>query len=76
MRIVLDASALVTAFRNPAGASGEILRLALRRKVTLLASVALYLEYEAVLTRAEHLSVAKMTSDDAVAALDAMARFC
>ncbi len=57
------------------GASGEILRLAYRRKITLLASVGLFIEYEAVLKRPEHLKGAAMSEDDVDGALDAIASF-
>ena len=40
--------------RSPHGASAAILRAARQGRVTLLASVPLALEYEAVATRAEH----------------------
>ncbi len=75
MRLVLDTSAVVAGFRSPAGASGEILRLAFRRKLTLLASVGLFIEYEAVLKRPEHLKAAGLSEADVGAALDAMAGF-
>jgi predicted nucleic acid-binding protein len=39
----------------------------------MLATVALFLEYEAVLTRPEHLASAEMTSADAANALDVLA---
>jgi putative PIN family toxin of toxin-antitoxin system len=75
MRLVLDTSAVVAGFRSPMGASGEILRLAHRGKITMLASVGLYLEYEAVLKRPEHLKAAALSEADVGAALDAMASF-
>ena len=55
MRLVLDTDVVTAAFRSPTGASSALLELALDGKITLLASVALALEYEAVLKRAEHL---------------------
>jgi len=44
----------VAAMRSPAGASAAILRAAREGRVTILASVALAMEYEAVCSRAEH----------------------
>ena len=40
--------------RSPTGASAELLRCVIRGQATLLLSVALALEYEAVCLRAEH----------------------
>ena len=55
MRAVLDTSVLVAAIRSDRGASREILRMALDGMLRPLVSVALVLEYEAVLTRPKHL---------------------
>jgi putative PIN family toxin of toxin-antitoxin system len=73
MRLVLDTNVLVTAFRSPRGAAAEILRLIRRRELTMLATVALFLEYEAVLMRSEHLASAEMTAGEAGSALDVLA---
>jgi putative PIN family toxin of toxin-antitoxin system len=54
VKIVLDTDVVVAAMRSPRGASAEILRAARQGQATLLASVPLALEYEAVLSRAEH----------------------
>lgn len=54
MKLVLDTNVIVAALRSPAGASAALLRAALRGEITLLASVALALEYEAACLRAEH----------------------
>jgi putative PIN family toxin of toxin-antitoxin system len=51
---VLDTDVVVAAMRSPRGASAAILRAAREGRVTLLASLPLALEYEAVLSRAEH----------------------
>lgn len=48
---------MVAAFRSSRGASRQLLLGALSRRFELLLSVPLLLEYEAVLTRAEHLTV-------------------
>jgi putative PIN family toxin of toxin-antitoxin system len=52
--VVLDTDVVVAAMRSPAGASAALLGAARKRRVTLLASVALALEYEAVCGQAEH----------------------
>jgi putative PIN family toxin of toxin-antitoxin system len=51
MRLVLDTDVIVAALRSDRGASRQLLLAALDRRVVLLASVPLFLEYEAVLTR-------------------------
>jgi predicted nucleic acid-binding protein len=45
---------VVAAMRSPTGASAAIVRLAKEGRVTLLVSVALALEYEAICRRGEH----------------------
>jgi putative PIN family toxin of toxin-antitoxin system len=52
--MVLDTDVVVAAMRSPRGASAVILRAARQGRVTLLLSMPLALEYEAVATRAEH----------------------
>ncbi|MGH9574430.1 MAG: putative toxin-antitoxin system toxin component, PIN family [Candidatus Acidiferrales bacterium] len=54
MRIVVDTDVIVAAMRSPSGASAEILRCARGGTVTLLGSIPLVLEYEAVCSEAEH----------------------
>ena len=54
MKLVLDTDVVVAALRSPRGASAEILRAARQGRVTLLVSMPLALEYEAVCSRAEH----------------------
>lgn len=54
LRVVLDTNVLVTALCNSAGASHLLIRWVLAdTAITLLASPALWLEYEAVLKRPE-----------------------
>jgi putative PIN family toxin of toxin-antitoxin system len=54
VRFVLDTNVVVTAMRSPAGASAAILLAARKDRVTILASVPLALEYEAVCCEDEH----------------------
>lgn len=61
MRLVLDTDVVVAAMRSPRGASAAILRAARQGRVTLLASVPLALEYEAVASRTEHRLAAGLT---------------
>lgn len=55
MRAVLDTNVLVAARRSRAGASNALLRAADAGAFPMIASVPLFFEYEAVLTRSEHL---------------------
>lgn len=73
MRIVLDTSVLVAGVRSPVGASADLLRRVLRGELTALASVPLFVEYEAVATRRDHLAAAVATAEDVRNLLDALA---
>jgi putative PIN family toxin of toxin-antitoxin system len=76
MRMVLDTDVLVAAFRSERGASRALLIGALDERFELLASTALWLEYEAVLTRPLHLSAMRLSAlevRDALAALAVVA---
>jgi putative PIN family toxin of toxin-antitoxin system len=55
MNIVLDTSVLVAAIRSRRGASQQLLRCLPSPRFTLALSVALYMEWQAVLIRPEHL---------------------
>jgi putative PIN family toxin of toxin-antitoxin system len=73
MRLVLDTAAMVAAICSDAGASRHLLRAVLQREgVTLLVSVPLLMEYEAVMTRPEHLMAAGLTAAEVGALLDAV----
>ena len=58
--------------RSPAGASAEIVRFARQGRVTLLVSVALALEYEAVCGRAEHRLAAELNQAEVNVFVDAI----
>ncbi|WP_152047752.1 putative toxin-antitoxin system toxin component, PIN family [Aureimonas psammosilenae] len=73
MRLVLDTATMVAAIRSDAGASRRLLRGALDRRFTLLASVALLIEYESVLTRQDHRSASGLSVDDVQKLLDTVA---
>lgn len=64
---------MVAAIRSDAGASRRLLVAALERRFVPLVSVALLIEYESVMTRAEHLAVAGISTDEVAALLDAVA---
>jgi putative PIN family toxin of toxin-antitoxin system len=53
-RIVLDTSVLVAGLRTRSGAGNAVLRLVAHRRLVLLATPPLFLEYEDVLKRPEH----------------------
>ena len=55
------------------GAAAAVVRLIRRRELTMVATVALFLEYEAVLTRPEHLAKAGITVAEAEIVLDVLA---
>jgi putative PIN family toxin of toxin-antitoxin system len=73
MRYILDTNVVVAAVRSPAGASAEILRMALLQKMEVVCSVPLFLEYEAVLTRPEHLKAAGVSLQDVINLLNVLA---
>jgi putative PIN family toxin of toxin-antitoxin system len=50
----MDTDAVVAAMRSPKGASAAMIRAVRRKQVTLLLSVPLAMEYEAVCRRSEH----------------------
>jgi predicted nucleic acid-binding protein len=54
VRIVLDTSVLVAAARSRQGASYKIIRSLPHPRFQVALSVALYMEWQAVLTRDEH----------------------
>jgi putative PIN family toxin of toxin-antitoxin system len=63
---------VVAAMRSPGGASAAIVRLARQGRVTLLVSVALALEYEAVCRRPEHRLAAGLSEDEVNVFVDAI----
>ena len=73
MRAVLDTSVLVAAFRSQTGASSLLVEAVLSGNLRPLVSVPLVLEYEAVLTRPEHLKVSEFTVPQVVKLIKA---FC
>jgi putative PIN family toxin of toxin-antitoxin system len=72
-RAVLDTSVVVAALRSDQGASRVLLVGALERRYRLLVSMPLMLEYEAVMTRSEHLEAAGVSRGDVQEILDGVA---
>jgi putative PIN family toxin of toxin-antitoxin system len=73
---VLDTDVVVAAMRSPAGASAAILRSIRRGEATLLLSVPLAMEYEAICQQGEHRFAARLSQaqvDIFVTAVIAMA---
>jgi putative PIN family toxin of toxin-antitoxin system len=71
--MVLDTNVLVAARRSRSGASNALVRAAEAGRFSMLASVPLFLEYEAVLARPEHLLSAGLTRRQVVQFLDYLA---
>src|ERR1700760_1935955 len=55
MKVVMDTDTIVAAMRSPQGGSAAVLLAADANKLALLATVPLFIEYEAVCNRAEHI---------------------
>jgi putative PIN family toxin of toxin-antitoxin system len=70
---VLDTDVMVAALRSDRGASRQLLLAALNRQFELLLSVPLMLEYEAVLTRPQHLAASRLRSTEVGRVLDDLA---
>lgn len=64
MRLVLDTDVIIAALRSPGGASSALLLAADDGQVQLLATVPLFVEYEAVARRAEHVLAAGLAMAD------------
>jgi putative PIN family toxin of toxin-antitoxin system len=73
MRLVLDTDVIVAGMQSDQGASRQLLVAVLNRRVVLAVSVPLMLEYEAVLTRPEHVDRIGLTGKEINAILGAIA---
>ncbi len=71
--MILDTDVIVAAIRSTTGASAEIVRRVLRGELAIEASVAVVLEYEAVVTRNEHLIAGGVSEAEALQVIDALA---
>lgn len=70
---VLDTDVIVAALRSNRGASRQLLLAALNQQFELLLSVPLMLEYEAILTRPQHLAACGLSSAEVGSVLDDLA---
>ncbi len=73
MNLVLDTDVVVAAMRSPSGASAALLMEAVNGRVTLLANVALMIEYEAVCLREEHILASGLKQTQVGVFIDAVA---
>src|SRR5919198_6200094 len=72
VRLVVDTDVVVAAMRSPSGASAAILLAVREDKATLLLTVPLALEYEAVCHKAEHRLAAGLSKRQADIFVDAV----
>lgn len=72
MRIVLDTSTLISAFRSSTGASAEIVRFALLEEIVLLLDYKLVCEYRDVALRPQHVVNSGKTAEEINAVIDAL----
>lgn len=72
-RLVLDTDVIVAAMRSPRGASAALLGAVLNNQVTMLASVPLFLEYEAKCTLSIHWMAAGLDQTQAYDFVDGLA---
>ncbi len=68
----MDTDAVVAAMRSPTGASAALITAAQTKRVTLLATAPLCLEYESVCSRTEHVEAAGFNRADLSIFLDAV----
>jgi putative PIN family toxin of toxin-antitoxin system len=73
-RLVLDTNIVVKAFRAPGGDSAALLRTVRAGKAVMLVTAPLFLEYEQVILRPEHMAAAGASLADANSFLDTLAR--
>ena len=73
MKLILDTSVMVAAIRSDRGASRRLLIGAFNGAFDLLVSTSLLIEYEAVMSRPQHLGVSGLSELDVAALLDAVA---
>ena len=73
MRVVFDTSVIVAGMRSRLGASNRLLTAVAQGRVRPLVTTAVFLEYEAVLLRAEHRLATGMSEADVAGFLAALA---
>ncbi len=73
MRLVLDTDIIVAAMRSPRGASAALLLAIDEGRAFMLATVPLFIEYEAVCTRPQHVLASGLGLQDVQLFLDGLA---
>lgn len=73
LRFVFDTDVIVAAMRSPSGASAALLGAVLDRRLTMLASVPLFLEYEEQCTNPIHWTAAGLTREQSELSIDGLA---
>jgi putative PIN family toxin of toxin-antitoxin system len=76
MRYVVDTCILVSGLRSRQGASNALLRLISEGKLKPIVTIAMFLEYEAVLKRSEHRLASSMSIERIDRFLAALASAC
>ncbi len=72
-KYVFDTNVIVAAMRSPTGASAALLKKAFNKELIMLASVPLFVEYDAKCTDSEHRSAAGLSLPEADIFVDALA---
>jgi putative PIN family toxin of toxin-antitoxin system len=75
VRLVVDTSVVVAGFRSPSGLSARTLMACRAGEHEMVVSAALIFEYEAVLSRVEHMQAANATLADVERFVDAICAF-
>jgi putative PIN family toxin of toxin-antitoxin system len=73
LRLIIDTNVVASAFRSRLGASFALIELVRRKRIRILATPPLFLEYEDVLKRPEQLAASQLSLADVDVALDALA---
>jgi putative PIN family toxin of toxin-antitoxin system len=73
MILALDTDVMVAALRSPAGASRRLIQHLRAGRVQAVATISMFIEYEAVLTRPEHLTATGLTLAETGRFLDGLA---
>lgn len=73
LRLTIDSNVVASAFRSRLGASFALIDLVRRKRVRMLATPPLFLEYEEVLKRSEQRAVSRLSLKDLDTALDGLA---
>jgi putative PIN family toxin of toxin-antitoxin system len=76
MRVVLDTDVVIAAFRSQTGASRALLDYALQRTITMVVSVPLLFEYEAILKRDRQRDAHGLTDAELERALQLVTKAC